>query len=36
MRSTLARRFQELNVLVAERQESILVRGLSRLVLDCG
>jgi len=32
----LAERFTDLKVVGHERQESILVRGLTRLVLDCG
>lgn len=34
--AALARRFPRLTVRAVERQESILVRGLARLVLDCG
>jgi cytochrome P450 len=34
--NALARRFPELNVVSYQRQESILVRGLTQLVLDCG
>lgn len=34
--AALARRFPELRVARIERQESILVRGLARLLLDCG
>lgn len=34
--AALARRFRALDILAYERQESILVRGLTRLVLDCG
>ena len=34
--AALAQRFPELNILSCERQESIIVRGLTRLVLDCG
>jgi cytochrome P450 len=34
--STLARRFPVLRVLEVRRQESILVRGLTALLLDCG
>jgi cytochrome P450 len=34
--TALARRFPRLKVLSSRRQESILVRGLTALVLDCG
>ncbi len=34
--TALARRFPELKVVSYERQESILVRGLTALVLECG
>jgi cytochrome P450 len=34
--TALARRFPALNVLSYQRQESILVRGLAELLLDCG
>jgi cytochrome P450 len=34
--AALAERFAELSVLSYERQESIIVRGLTRLVLNCG
>ncbi|MGE5272069.1 MAG: cytochrome P450 [Thiohalocapsa sp.] len=34
--AALATRLPELRILSYERQESILVRGLTRLVLDCG
>ena len=34
--AALARRFPELRVVSALRQESILVRGLTQLLLDCG
>ncbi len=34
--TALAQRFPRLNVVSSQRQESILVRGLTALVLDCG
>jgi cytochrome P450 len=34
--AAVAQRFPELRILSYERQESIIVRGLTRLVLDCG
>jgi cytochrome P450 len=34
--AAVARRFPELRILSYERQESIIVRGLTRLMLDCG
>jgi hypothetical protein len=34
--TALARRFPVLRVLSYQRQESILVRGLTALILDCG
>jgi cytochrome P450 len=34
--ATLAERFPELAIVSYQRQESIVVRGLTRLVLDCG
>ncbi|MGH7030603.1 MAG: cytochrome P450 [Stellaceae bacterium] len=34
--TALARRFPELDILSCERQESIIVRGFTRLILACG
>ncbi|SFK44647.1 cytochrome P450 [Falsiroseomonas stagni] len=34
--AVIARRFPRIEIIAAQRQESILVRGLTRLVIDCG